>query len=66
MGRPDDYPLTAAELARRLRVDGKQLRHAIRRHDLVPGHEKATHYTIDRELERAISTHPAVVALRRR
>jgi hypothetical protein len=64
--RPDEYPLTAAELARRLKVDGKQLRHAIREHDLVPGHDKGAHYAIDREPERRIAAHPAVAALRRR
>jgi hypothetical protein len=58
--------LTTAEPAKRLKVDGKQLRHAIREHGLVPGHDKDAHYEIDREPERRIAAYPAVAALRRR
>ncbi|MGA2927081.1 MAG: hypothetical protein ABSG43_13975 [Solirubrobacteraceae bacterium] len=61
MPRPDIYPITAAELARRLEVDGKRLRDVLRAYpELTPGHLPNEHYRIDQHAEQAIRAHPAV------
>jgi hypothetical protein len=64
MPQRDLYPISAAELARRLAVDGKRLRDVLRAHpDLVPGHPPNEHYRIDREAEQAIRRHPEIQVL---
>jgi hypothetical protein len=61
---PAAYPITAAELARILRIDGKQLRDVLRAHpELVPGHAWGEHYRIDRQTQRGIERQPEVQAL---
>lgn len=58
-------PIPAAELARRLNVDGKRLRDVLRAHPgLVPGHLPNEHYRIDPQAEQAIRHHPEVQSLR--
>jgi hypothetical protein len=48
MAQPDDYPIIAAELARRLKVNRKRLRDVLRAHpELVPEHLPNEHYRID-------------------
>jgi hypothetical protein len=61
---PMEEPITAAELARRMGVNGKRLRAVLRANrELTPGHALNEHYRIDRETEAAIRAHPDVQAL---
>jgi hypothetical protein len=56
-----EYPINAAQLARKHRVNGRSLRAQMRAHpELTPGHGPGEHYAIDRETERAIMSHPAI------
>ena len=65
MARPDDYPITAAELARRLKVNGKRLRDVLRAHpELVAGHRPNEHYRIDRDAEQTIRQRPEIRVLK--
>ena len=65
MTRPSDYPINAAELARRIHVDGKQLNNVLRAYpaELAPGHDRGTHYRIDRAMAEQITQHPEVRVL---
>jgi hypothetical protein len=63
---PIAYPINAAELAGKLRVNAKSLRALLRLHNLVPGHRKHKEYRISRAAEIAIWHHADVQALARR
>jgi hypothetical protein len=54
MPAPDQYPINAAELARKLRVNAKSVRALLRLHDLVPGHVKHKEYRISQNAESAV------------
>ena len=65
MPQADAYSINAAELARRLKVNGKHLRDVLRAHpELVPGHLPNEHYRIDRQTEQRIRQHPEVRVLK--
>lgn len=57
----DEYPINAAQLARRHRVNERSLRAQMRKHpELTPGHVSGDNYVIDRETERTIMSHAAI------
>jgi len=55
--------LNGRELADKLGVPGLALRNIIRDRNLVPGHEKGTHYRLDESDQARIAAHPEVSAL---
>jgi hypothetical protein len=66
MSLHDAYPINAAELARRHRINQRSLRSKLRAYpELVPGHRKNDRYEIDVESEKAILSHPAISRLPR-
>jgi hypothetical protein len=52
--------LNGRELADRLGVNAKSLRAVIRKHDLVPSHQRGEHYRLDADEQDRIAAHPAV------
>ncbi len=56
-------PLNGREVADKLAVPGLALRNIIRDRELVPGHEKGTHYRLDDGDQARITGHPDVRGL---
>jgi hypothetical protein len=55
--------LNGEELAAKLGVDGKQLRHLIRKQNLARNHDHGTEYRLDRADQERIEAHSEVRAL---
>jgi hypothetical protein len=56
----DEYPLTAAEFARKHGLNEFRVRQIIRRRDLMPIHGYRQHYRIYADDERDLLGHPEI------